>query len=201
MSHGGKKRGRGPLSPEEKQLWQQVVKALTPLPGKSFHAEEPETPPADLNGEVPPSPKRTQIAPSALRPRSSTSAPSRKSGPLPAPKVPALAPLDRRMRQKVARGKTGIDARIDLHGMTQDEAHGRLRRFLSTAQVKGHRLVLVITGKGGRSGSGEGVLRRMVPMWLSRPEFRALVIDFDEADIGHGGAGALYVRVRRTKKR
>ncbi|MEI2387964.1 Smr/MutS family protein [Breoghania sp. JC706] len=184
MSGGRGRRGR-PLSPEEKRLWRQVVRTLDPLPGKTLPADEAEEPPAPPAGAPVSAPKKTQTAPAALRPP---------------PSIPALAPLDRRMRQKVARGKQAIDARIDLHGMTQNQAHGRLRRFLALAQGEGHRLVLVITGKGGRSGSGEGVLRRMVPLWLERPEFRMLVIGFEEAHAGHGGAGALYVRIRRAGK-
>lgn len=179
-------RGNRPLSPEEKKLWRQVARTLTPLPGKSLPGDEademPPAPPATKMTEPPPP---MQTAPAALR------APAA---------MPALVPLDRRMRQKVARGKAGIDARIDLHGMTQDQAHSQLRRFLGSAQKNGYRLVLVITGKGGRSGSGEGVLRRMVPLWLERAEFRTLVIGFEEAHVGHGGAGALYVRIRKAMR-
>ncbi|MFN3938930.1 MAG: Smr/MutS family protein, partial [Gemmobacter sp.] len=99
---------------------------------------------------------------------------------------------------RVARGKQAIDARLDLHGLTQDEAHGTLLRFLRSASARDARLVLVITGKGNRDGS-RGVLRRQVPQWLGLPEFRALVVGFEDAHIGHGGEGALYVRVRRER--
>ena len=110
-----------------------------------------------------------------------------------------MAPLDRRLKKRVARGREPIDGRIDLHGLTQAEAHGALLRFLRTASGRDARLVLVITGKG-RDGAGErGVLRRQVPQWLGLPEFRALVVGFEDAHIAHGGEGALYVRVRRTK--
>ncbi len=102
------------------------------------------------------------------------------------------------------RGKKSVDARIDLHGMRQSEAHGALLRFLHRAQGAGHSVVLVITGKGGAPGQGglsdeRGVLRRMVPHWLSLPDVRALVIGFDEAAAQHGGSGALYVRLRRRR--
>jgi DNA-nicking Smr family endonuclease len=112
----------------------------------------------------------------------------------------ALAPLGRRMKQRVARGKEAIDGRLDLHGLTQSEAHAALLRFLRAASARGARLVLVITGKGAREGGSErGVLKRQVPHWLGLPEFRTLVIGFDNAHITHGGEGALYVRVRRGK--
>jgi DNA-nicking Smr family endonuclease len=101
------------------------------------------------------------------------------------------------MKQRVARGKERIDARLDLHGLTQSEAHGDLLRFLRNAHARDARLVLVITGKG--RGPEPGVLRRQVPQWLGLPEFRALVIGFEDAHANHGGEGALYVRVRRTR--
>jgi DNA-nicking Smr family endonuclease len=105
------------------------------------------------------------------------------------------------MRSRVARGKEDIDGRLDLHGLTQSEAHAALLRFLRQASGRGARLVLVITGKGARGGEGErGVLRRQVPQWLRLPEFRALVIGFEQAHVAHGGEGALYVRVRRSRE-
>jgi DNA-nicking Smr family endonuclease len=106
------------------------------------------------------------------------------------------------MRQKISRGSEPIDARIDLHGMTQASAHGALIHFLRRAQHDGARLVLVITGKGkaGTDSHAErGVLKRQVPLWLESPELRPLVIGFEAATIGHGGAGALYVRMRRPR--
>ena len=114
---------------------------------------------------------------------------------------PPLAPLGRRMKQRVVRGKEAIDGRLDLHGLTQSEAHAALLRFLRSASSRSARLVLVITGKGARAGEGErGVLKRHVPQWLGLPEFRALVIGFEDAHVAHGGEGALYVRVRRSKR-
>jgi len=84
--------------------------------------------------------------------------------------------------------------------MTQSRAHRVLLNFLHQAQEDGSSVVLIITGKGkSGSGSERGVLRRQVPQWLSLPEFRGLVIGFDEAHIGHGGEGALYVRVRKNR--
>jgi DNA-nicking Smr family endonuclease len=118
--------------------------------------------------------------------------------------VPPLAPLGRRLKQRVARGREPIEGRLDLHGYTQTEAHGALLRFLRDAQADGAKTVLVVTGKGtGRTerdaGSERGVLKRQVPTWLSLPEFRRFVVSFDEAHIGHGGRGALYVRLRRPR--
>ena len=114
------------------------------------------------------------------------------------PANPRLAPLGKRERAKLSRGRSEIDARIDLHGMTQARAHRALSGFLQQAHHDGLTFVLVITGKG-RSGGESGVLRRQVPEWLSLPEFRSLVVGFEEAGIGHGGEGALYVRIRRAR--
>ena len=112
---------------------------------------------------------------------------------------PALTPLSRRLRRSVARGAHDIDARLDLHGLTQSEAHAALLHFLRSASARGARLVLVITGKGGRGDGERGVLKRQVPQWLALPEFRAFVIGFEDAHIAHGGEGALYVRIRRQR--
>jgi DNA-nicking Smr family endonuclease len=104
------------------------------------------------------------------------------------------------MRTRVARGKEAIDGRLDLHGLTQNEAHTALLHFLRAATARGARLVLVITGKGGRGDTERGVLKRQVPHWLSLPEFRALIVGFEQAHVAHGGEGALYIQVRRTRR-
>jgi DNA-nicking Smr family endonuclease len=110
--------------------------------------------------------------------------------------------MARRERQDLARGRAAVDARIDLHGMTQAEAYGALLRFLHRAQASGAKFVLVITGKGAPPGTheGRGILRRQVPLWLGLPEFRVCVLGFDVAAVGHGGDGALYVRLRKIRR-
>jgi DNA-nicking Smr family endonuclease len=119
-----------------------------------------------------------------------------------APPPPRLAPLTRRTKKRIARGNHAIDGRLDLHGMTQAEAHDALFGFLRAKQARGAKVVLVITGKGARGsddGGGRGVLKRMVPMWLGMPDFRGLIIGFESAAIGHGGEGALYVSLRKAR--
>jgi len=118
-------------------------------------------------------------------------------------KPPPAPPLGRRLKQRVARGREAIDARLDLHGLTQTEAHAALLRFLRRAQADGAKIALVVTGKGTGKGSDQresGVLKRQVPMWLSLPQFRPLVVGFEDAHVGHGGQGALYVRLRRIRQ-
>ncbi|KQQ12115.1 DNA mismatch repair protein MutS [Methylobacterium sp. Leaf123] len=125
------------------------------------------------------------------------------------PPVPPASPgapgLERRERRGLERGTLTIEARIDLHGLYQAEAHAALVGFLLRSRAAGHARVLVVTGKGGedfggrdRGGFSErGVLRRSVPHWLRGPELRGLVLGFEEAARHHGGGGALYVRLRR----
>jgi DNA-nicking Smr family endonuclease len=177
---------RRQVSEEERALWRSVTRTVSPL---RRHRKEaaPAADPAELKpqGSAP----RTPAPPHPV-------ALARK--PAPKPKEPALAPIDRRSKQKLARGTQAIDAKLDLHGRTQGEAHAALLRFLHRAQANGAKTVLVITGKGGGRDSARGVLKRQVPMWLALPEFRALVVGFGDAAIGHGGEGALYVRVRRA---
>ena len=94
-----------------------------------------------------------------------------------------------------AKGRTAIEGRIDLHGLTRDEAYGRLHDFMSISRAIGRRTVLVITGKGF---AGEGVLRREVPQWLATAPFRTMVAGVEPAARQHGGEGALYVRLRKA---
>jgi len=171
------------LSEEERALWESVAKQVKPL--RKHRAVKAQAPQVETQA----------VAKPAVPPKS---IPAKV---VPAPKsAPPLAPLGRRERSKLSRGKQEIDARLDLHGMTQTRAHGVLFSFLQRAHSDGCTFVLVITGKGKAGSDGErGVLRRQVPHWLSLPEFRALVVGFEEAHIGHGGEGALYVRVRRSR--
>jgi DNA-nicking Smr family endonuclease len=187
---------RRSLSDEERALWTGVARSIKPL-RPSHRAAEVSEP--TQSAKVPIKVPAKSLA------RAETSAPPREARPenVPEKKTPALAPLGRRLKQRVARGREPIDARLDLHGFTQTQAHAALLRFLRRAQADGVRMVLVVTGKGTSKG-GEtherGVLKRQVPLWLSLPEFRSLVVGFEDAHIGHGGAGALYVRLRRAQR-
>ncbi|HKU09250.1 MAG TPA: Smr/MutS family protein [Bradyrhizobium sp.] len=178
------RRKRG-LSEEERKLWESVARQVKPL------RQTPRL--AMLHPVEAEAPAVVSVLP--LRPPSPV-----KIAPPPKPQAPPLAPIGRRERAQLSRGKKEIDARIDLHGMTQTRAHRALFGFLQRAHHEGFTFVLVITGKGKLGSESErGVLRRQVPQWLSLPEFRALVVGFEEAHIGHGGEGALYVRVRRAR--
>jgi DNA-nicking Smr family endonuclease len=175
---GGKQRL---LSEEERTLWRDVTRGIAPL----------RVAPAAEDAD-----QAFAAAPSAAPARPAAAAPPHP--PQKSKLPPAPAPLGRRAKQRLARGRDAIDGRLDLHGLTQARAHGVLLRFLQTAQARGAKLVMVITGKGLRGAEG-GVLRRQVPLWLALPEFRELVVGFEEAHRAHGGEGALYVRVRRRR--
>jgi DNA-nicking Smr family endonuclease len=180
------------LSEEERTLWESVAKQVKPLRKKP---RAPRTPAATIAEEP------AVAIKSAGPPRSRPAAQPAKAARPGKPPAPPLAPLGRSERSHLARGRKEIDARLDLHGMTQTRAHRALLSFLQRANSDGLTFVLIITGKGRTVGaeSERGVLRRQVPEWLSLPEFRALVVGFEEAHIGHGGGGALYVRVRRAR--
>ena len=114
---------------------------------------------------------------------------------------PPLAPLGRRMKQKLARGTTEIDGRIDLHGMTQADAHAALAHFLRRAQRATRRSCWSSPARAARQVEERGVLKRQVPLWLESAELRSFVVGFESAGIGHGGEGALYVRVSEGGER
>jgi DNA-nicking Smr family endonuclease len=176
------------LRQDEDELWSTVTRSIQPL-----RRPQPITEASAHARAV----KRT-ASPDALVRVGAASAPTHR------PSKPALplAPIGRRTRQRLARGAESIDGRIDLHGLTQGEAHGALIRFLRIAQANGMKFVLVITGKGrarADTGSDNGVLRREVPRWLKLREFRDYVLGYEPAHAGHGGEGALYVRLRRAR--
>jgi DNA-nicking Smr family endonuclease len=173
------------LDPDERSLWKDVTRSIAPLPRRE-HADDADEPPA-----APPLKARIKSEPVAAKPIAPIA---------PRPVVrPEPAPLGRKEKRRLARGGDAIHGRLDLHGMTQAQAHDRLLSFLHASQAKGAKVVLIITGKGARGGeTGErGVLKRQVPMWLRLPEFRDLVVGFESAGIGHGGEGAMYVRIRK----
>ena len=216
------------LSGEEKQLWSYVTRDASPLKAKAtdrvVHGGGASGGDEDFAGLLgcPPRHIRDTTAkagPAGCKPEAGTvanpfaefgtaSIGRSKGGP---------ASMDRRSIKKIARGVIEIDARIDLHGMRQREAHGALRRFLFNAHAKGHRIVLVITGKGKsfrnhnnqigdddgdlgfRNSEEPGVLRRNVPHWLGEGDLNAIVAAFTTAHIRHGGDGALYIHLRKRK--
>lgn len=192
------------LTGEEARLWSQVAAQIRPLrrgdgpPGK--HAATQTVTDTDA-----------MAAGSALDRANGDPGPARRpvSPPADTPRPKHLAPrLDARLSARLARGKLTPEARLDLHGMTLAEARPALAGFLARAEARGQRLVLVITGKGSVSAapeaafqSGRGILRRQVPEWLRQGAFASGVVEVREAHRRHGGAGALYVWLRRPRER
>jgi DNA-nicking Smr family endonuclease len=217
MTHGrGGKPGKAGrrVTEDEAELWRQLTHSVDKVktkPRVTAHGAEPAAP--ALASSAPASPER----PSTAQGRSTRTAPT-AAATAPPPKPPAPTELDRRTVRQVAAGKVPIDAVLDLHGLDQAAAYTRLRAFLMSSRANGHRMVLVITGKGGgvrplaadlrsnrkRGGEGSdpvprGVLRRSVPQWLEQPDLGAIVLSYAAAGVRHGGDGALYVRLRKAR--
>ena len=122
------------------------------------------------------------------------------------PRQQASSGLDRKTADKLRKGQMQLEGRLDLHGMTQIEAHTALNSFITASYIAGKRCVLVITGKGlGADGrrdplsQGQGVLKRMVPEWLGEQPLVGVILKAERAQPQHGGDGALYVLLRRQR--
>lgn len=182
------------LSGEDRILWGKVARTARPLPGRMEILEALEQPEkADPPVKHPPPPVTFKQGRRLVEAFAVTQ---------PEPEKPQKTklhhPLEKPVKRKLSKGHLPIEARVDLHGMIQHEAHGFLLDFLMRAHNRGLRHVLVITGKGASYGS-DGALKRAVPLWFSLPEFRFLISSYEPAARNHGGDGALYVRLARTK--
>ena len=191
---------RRTLRPEERDLWKAVTRtthALHPQP----LVPSPDQP-ATFRPATPP-----EAAPAPI-PRTATRLPSfrvgeRATAGLPpglTKSAPSPLSMDAKTHARLTRGKLAPEARLDLHGMTLAEAHPALTGFIFRAHAEGERLVLVITGKGGRRdgpAQNRGILRHQVPHWLRQGGLAPLILQVTEAHLRHGGSGALYVYLRR----
>ena len=155
---------------EERALWRETMRGVTPLR---------------------PEPSQDVVAPPA-RESKSRRVPSSTKPALPARASKTIDALDRRTAMRLKRGTLPIEAKLDLHGMTQTEAHDALTRFIARAQKHGSRAVLVVTGKSG-------VLHGAVPRWLVEGDNRARILALRRAHAQHGGEGALYLMLRRVR--
>jgi DNA-nicking Smr family endonuclease len=177
----------------DKELWERVARSAKPIAGgrAAPAADRPKAPARKAANES---------ARTPLRPAAKVAA---------KPSLTARAEvLDRQTARQLERKRLAVEARLDLHGMRQRDAHAALRRFLKAAQARGYRHVLVITGKGAEpdakrsfyEAEDRGVLRQAVPHWLSQPDLAPVVISYAEAPRRLGGEGALYVRLRAAKR-
>jgi len=186
------------IGPVERALWRAAMRDVEPLPG---HA-------------LPPEPKPVALEPVADQPAPVKAVPAPRGRPLPAPtELPTLTyartpGLDRRTSERLKRGQLPIEARLDLHGMTQDQARRSLDAFITHAHDRGLRAVLIITGKGLKPRTSDagpwepepGILKTQTPRWLNEAPNRARVLAFTAAQPRDGGSGALYVLIRRHRE-
>lgn len=160
-----------PLKPGERKIWRHVAQTVSPR-------RKPTG-----KGSAKPLPSREDFA-NMLR--------------IPAGQAPHAKPLpqtlDINQDKRVRRGRVVIDAKIDLHDMTQSKARPALHRAVIRAANRNKACLLVVTGKGLR---GEGVLRRSFPDWIAEPAIRPLIASYAPAHIKHGGTGAWYVFLKR----
>lgn len=195
---GNDRRGR-PRAPtgDEQELWRNVMRDVEPIarntPGPDTHPLQHGTAEDKPEPSPPPRKKMTAMPPQ-------TPAPGRE----PPPRQPRMRPesgIDKRTLARLKKGKTPIDAVLDLHGMRQDEAHRRLVTFILSCWMSGRRVLLVITGKGTRSPEPGGVLRKQVPRWLHDDPLGEKVLTIQPAQPKDGGSGAYYVLLRRRRER
>ena len=203
------KGGRKQLHDDDDDVWSHTAQSVEPLK-KAKGRHHPE---AERAAEL--APRAAAKQPAELAKLKPEKAAHGKAGAEPVVKAklraapPPIAAFDRKKVRKIRSGQVDIEARIDLHGMRQDEAHTALVLFLHRCQNKGQRWVLVITGKGKLTDSDphapfdltrpreRGVLKRNVPRWLDEPELRHLVVSYTNAALQHGGEGALYIHLRK----
>lgn len=181
------------LHPEELDLWQAVARTARPMHGLTQTvAADPISAPL-IEGKKQSTIPRFQVGEKATA--------FRRDDALPGPGIQ----MDAKAFTRMSKGKLSPEARIDLHGMTVAEAHPELIRFILNAHADGARLVLVITGKGkagpdfGPIPQRYGVLKHQVPNWLRLPPLGGLILQVSDAHLKHGGAGALYVYLRRAR--
>ncbi|OYQ32428.1 hypothetical protein CHU95_16640 [Niveispirillum lacus] len=202
---------RRPKAPTdaELELWRLVVRDATPIAGKRRPTPAKPSRPVTAAPAVtavrtlPPLPAAPVQAPADRLAELLRKVPVKEKGKVSVQLAPStlgrVAGVDKRTDEKVRKGRMGIDGRIDLHGLTQSEAHQALIGFVRRSHVMGRRMVLVITGKG-QMPRGEGVLRLSVPRWLREADISPLILSVHQAQPQHGGGGAYYVLLKRRRE-
>jgi len=198
-------------------LWTEVTRSVSPLKPENLKSLRKITPPE--KGDLLPESQKQKLKTSAAKPAAGG---KRQWAPL-VPHTPhqqsGMQPhinsvlrhkvsekrIDPKTKRKLTRGRVPIDATLDLHGLRQHEAHGALSHFVASAFARGHRNLLVITGKGVRrmdfaQFEQKGVLRYRLPQWLEEPHLRSMIAGIEGAGQSHGGEGALYIRLKRNPK-
>ena len=169
--------GNGVSSLGNRSLWQEAIRDVRPLRKR----DAPPVQPSNLEPDPRAREEQSRASPSCA------SAASHH-----------FVGIDRANAERLKRGLHKIEARLDLHGMTQTEAHQELADFIRMCRAAGHRCVLIITGRG-LGPNGPGILKSSVPRWLEEPELRRHVLATASAQSRHGGAGATYLLLRRRR--
>ncbi|PTV95246.1 DNA-nicking Smr family endonuclease [Rhodobacter aestuarii] len=194
------------LSAEEREVWEKVAATTHSMHKRAPISAETEPEPAEKHGHHPPKKPRFEMKDFQIGPSAPDlgwrvdMAPSLSEQLHRQPVV-----MDRKTHRNMTRGKLEPEAKIDLHGMTMAQAHPALIRFVMQSRDRDCRLILVITGKGKRGlddgpiPQRQGVLRHQVPQWLRLPPLGTVVMQVTEAHLKHGGSGAYYVYLRRTR--
>lgn len=177
---------RRAIDPDDIALWHAAMR------GVARHRPATKTPPPEVH-------KKNPVLPAQAGTQ------GQRTAPAPDSRVRANDDLgktsgegiDRRQALRLKRGQLPIEARLDLHGMTQAEAHRELASFVARNHAAGKRVLLVVTGKGTREGTG--VLRAAAPRWLAEPALRDRVLTTAPAVPRDGGDGALYILLRRAR--
>lgn len=186
-------------SKHDKALWDYVTSGVRRLTQRPVSAEKKTRPPEDFAAMLDEGRAPARRSEKSVRPESASA--SLPMAPLTPPARPAFpaTDIDVRTENRFKRGQMEIEARLDLHGFSQAQAEEALAVFIRRAAASGKRCVLVITGKGLRKAEGTGILRKRVPEWLSDLQREGLVLRWHEARQRDGGAGALYILLRRQR--
>ncbi|WP_259781839.1 Smr/MutS family protein [Aestuariispira ectoiniformans] len=179
---------------EDRSLWDTVKRSIKPLEKRdrvySPFTTHPELPETETAVQAPAQRKRVAL-PKGYHPTTPPkTGKSQKTQALSHGESPGV---DKRTANRLRKGRMQIDGKLDLHGMTQAEAHRVLIGFIENAYAMQKRCVIIVTGKG------RGILKDNVPRWLNEGALRSRILSFSYAQQRDGGEGALYVLIKRQR--
>lgn len=175
----------GALDAEGLALWRKVAATVRPLDPRRATKSIPH---ADPPPSAPP------------EPRAPTAPIKRPAPPPPGPAKAAANTLDAGWDRRLRRGLVAPDRSVDLHGHNLAGAHAALEAAIASAVAADARLLLVVTGRPPRPGSPtRGLIRAAVPDWLAASGWSSQIAAVRNAHPRHGGAGALYLILRRRR--
>ena len=186
---------RRPENTKDGELWQRLADTVKPLPQDRLR-EKPKSSSKNAISDKSASPRAKTAKPSIAS--SSAALKSRISDRQPADlQAERVSGISRADAKRMTSGQIAPTATLDLHGMTAASAHLALKRFIDEKYHQNHHHVLIITGKGV---AGKGVIRTSLPVWLNEPPLSHQVVAFHPAKPKDGGAGAWYIKLRRSDR-